>query len=314
MANLKNYVLQPSVQKPIFIILGILCLTPIISAPTALVLGFLMTLMVGNPYEATAQKLTHILLQISVVGLGFGMNINSALKAGKDGILFTIISIFSVLILGFILTKVFKIDKIIGYLIAAGTAICGGSAIAAIAPIIKAKPNQISIGLGVVFTLNSIALLIFPMIGNWLQLSQHDFGLWCAIAIHDTSSVVGAADKYGAEALQVATTVKLARALWIIPLSLFSVVLFKNKETKVKIPWFIGYFILAICLNTYFPLVQKLSPTIISISKGGLTLTLFLIGAGLSLKIIKNIGIKPLLVAVLLWLFISCAALWMILQ
>jgi uncharacterized integral membrane protein (TIGR00698 family) len=242
--QLKNYLMQPTVQKPIFIILGILCLSSLVSAPTALVLGFLMTLLVGNPYEETAQKLTHILLQISVVGLGFGMNINSALKAGKDGIVFTIISIFSVLILGFLLTKVFKIDRIIGFLISAGTAICGGSAIAAIAPIIKAKPNQISIGLGVVFTLNSIALLIFPMIGNWLHLSQHDFGLWCAIAIHDTSSVVGAADKYGAEALQVATTVKLARALWIIPLSLFSVVLFKNKETKVKIPWFIGYFIL----------------------------------------------------------------------
>lgn len=271
-----------------------------------------MTLLIGNPYEENTQKLIPILLQISVVGLGFGMNITAALKAGKDGFVFTIISIFSVLILGFILTKIFKIDKIIGYLISAGTAICGGSAIAAIAPIVKAKPNQISIGLGVIFTLNSIALLVFPMIGNWLQLSQQDFGLWCAIAIHDTSSVVGAADKYGTESLQVATTVKLARALWIIPLSIFSAILFKNKETNVKIPWFIGYFILAICLNTYFPFVQKLSPTIVSISKSGLTLTLFLIGAGLSLKIIKNIGIKPLLMAVLLWLFISCTVLLMI--
>lgn len=312
--KLKDSLSQPSIQKPIFIFLGIICITPLVSAPIALVLGFLMNLILGNPFEVTTQKLTQILLQISVVGLGFGMDITSALKAGKEGILFTIISIFSVLILGFLLTKLFKIDKIIGYLISAGTAICGGSAIAAIAPIIKAKPNQISIGLGVVFTLNSIALLVFPMIGNWLQMSQHDFGLWCAIAIHDTSSVVGAADKFGPEALQIATTVKLARALWIIPLSIFSVIIFKNKESTVKIPWFIGYFILAICLNTYFPLVQKLSPFIVSLSKAGLTLTLFLIGAGLSVKIIKNIGLKPLIMAVILWLFICCGALLMILK
>ena len=310
----KNKLLQPSLQKIIFVVLAILCLTPIISAPIALVLGFLMTLIIGNPYEITTQKLTNILLQISVVGLGFGMNMNSALKAGKEGFVFTIISIFSVLILGFVLTKIFKIDSIIGYLISAGTAICGGSAIAAIAPIVKAKPNQISIGLGVVFTLNSVALLVFPAIGNWLHMSQHDFGLWCAIAIHDTSSVVGAANKYGAEALQVATTVKLARALWIIPLSLITAVLFKNNESKIKIPWFIGYFILAICLNTYFPLAQKLSPFIVNISKAGLTLTLFFIGAGLSLKIIQNIGLKPLVMAVGLWLFISFGALWMILK
>ena len=310
----KNKLLQPSLQKIIFVVLAILCLTPIISAPIALVLGFLMTLIIGNPYEITTQKLTNILLQISVVGLGFGMNLNSALKAGKEGFVFTIISIFSVLILGFVLTKIFKIDSIIGYLISAGTAICGGSAIAAIAPIVKAKPNQISIGLGVVFTLNSVALLVFPAIGNWLHMSQHDFGLWCAIAIHDTSSVVGAANKYGAEALQVATTVKLARALWIIPLSLITAVLFKNNESKIKIPWFIGYFILAICLNTYFPLAQKLSPFIVNISKAGLTLTLFFIGTGLSLKIIQNIGIKPLVMAVVLWLFISFGALWMILK
>ena len=310
----KNKLLQPSLQKIIFVVLAILCLTPIISAPIALVLGFLMTLIIGNPYEITTQKLTNILLQISVVGLGFGMNMNSALKAGNEGFVFTIISIFSVLILGFVLTKIFKIDSIIGYLISAGTAICGGSAIAAIAPIVKAKPNQISIGLGVVFTLNSVALLVFPAIGNWLHMSQHDFGLWCAIAIHDTSSVVGAANKYGPEALQVATTVKLARALWIIPLSLISAVLFKNNESKIKIPWFIGYFILAICLNTYFPLAQKLSPFIVNISKAGLTLTLFFIGAGLSLKIIQNIGLKPLVMAVVLWLFISFGALWMILK
>jgi len=313
MQKISAYFLQhPQQQKALFITVALLCVTPFISAPIALVLGFLMIQFVGNPYEETTKKLIHKLLQISVVGLGFGMNVNSALKAGKEGFIFTLVSIISVLVIGFLLTKILKIEKITGYLISAGTAICGGSAIAAIAPIVKAKPNQISVALAVIFTLNSIALLLFPLIGNMLHLSQHDFGLWSAIAIHDTSSVVGAASKYGTEALEVATTVKLARALWIIPLSLLSVTLFKNKESKIKIPWFIGFFILAMIVNTYVSFVQPISPFIVSISKAGLTLTLFLIGAGLSLNVIKNVGIKPLLLAVLLWLFISIASLLII--
>ena len=313
MQKISAYFLQhPQQQKALFITVALLCVTPFISAPIALVLGFLMIQFVGNPYEETTKKLIHKLLQISVVGLGFGMNVNSALKAGREGFIFTLVSIISVLVIGFLLTKILKIEKITGYLISAGTAICGGSAIAAIAPIVKAKPNQISVALAVIFTLNSIALLLFPLIGNMLHLSQHDFGLWSAIAIHDTSSVVGAASKYGTEALEVATTVKLARALWIIPLSLLSVTLFKNKESKIKIPWFIGFFILAMIVNTYVSFVQPISPFIVSISKAGLTLTLFLIGAGLSLNVIKNVGIKPLLLAVLLWLFISIASLLII--
>ena len=305
---------HPNLQKGLFIGLGILCLTPFISTPMALVLGFLMAQFVGNPFELTAKKLIHKLLQISVVGLGFGMNAFTALKAGKEGFIFSMVSIISVLVLGFILTKLLSIEKITGYLISAGTAICGGSAIAAIAPIVKAKPNQISVALAVIFTLNSIALLIFPLIGTALHLSQHDFGLWCAIAIHDTSSVVGAASKYGTEALEVATTVKLARALWIIPLSIFSVMVFKNKDSKIKIPWFIAFFILAMILNTYFPWIQKISPTIVSMAKAGLTLTLFLIGAGLSINVIKNVGVKPLVLAVVLWIFISCGALFVIMN
>jgi uncharacterized integral membrane protein (TIGR00698 family) len=313
MQKISAYFLQhPQQQKVLFITVALLCVTPFISAPIALVLGFLMIQFVGNPYEETTKKLIHKLLQISVVGLGFGMNVNSALKAGKEGFIFTLVSIISVLVIGFLLTKILKIEKITGYLISAGTAICGGSAIAAIAPIVKAKPNQISVALAVIFTLNSIALLLFPLIGNMLHLSQYDFGLWSAIAIHDTSSVVGAASKYGTEALEVATTVKLARALWIIPLSLLSVTLFKNKESKIKIPWFIGFFILAMIVNTYVSFVQPIGPFIVSISKAGLTLTLFLIGAGLSLNVIKNVGIKPLLLAVLLWLFISIASLLII--
>lgn len=305
---------NPITQKAIFIAITVCCLLPFVSAPIALVLGFLTVQFIGNPYEETTKKLIHFFLQAAVVGLGFGMNAHSALQAGKEGFVFSFVSIISVLTLGFLLTKIFKIEKTTGYLIAAGTAICGGSAIAAISPIVKAKPNQISIALAVIFTLNSIALLAFPPIGSLLHLSQHDFGLWCAIAIHDASSVVGAASRYGAAALEVATTVKLARALWIIPLSLFSVMVFKNKESKIKIPWFIGMFIIAMMLNTYFPMVQKVSPFIVGVSKIGLTLTLFLIGAGLSFKVLKNVGLKPLLLAVLLWLFISVGALLLILR
>lgn len=305
---------NPKIQKTLFIAIATSCLLPFVSAPIALTLGFLTINFIGNPYEKSTKKLIRILLQASVVGLGFGMNAHSALKAGKEGFLFSFISIIAVLTLGFLLTKIFKIEKITGYLISAGTAICGGSAIAAISPIVKAKPNQISIALAVVFTLNSVALLAFPPIGTLLNLSQHDFGLWAAIAIHDTSSVVGAASKYGTEALEIATTVKLARALWIIPLSIFSVMVFKNKASKIKIPWFIGLFIIAMILNTYFPLIQNISPIIVKISKAGLTLTLFLIGAGLSINVLKNVGLKPLLLAVFLWLFISCGSLYFILK
>ena len=299
-------------QKAFFLGMAVLCLTPLVSAPLALVAGFVIAEVTGNPYEEWAKKITSRLLQYAVVGLGFGMNVNSALKAGKEGFLFTVFSITMVLFLGFVLTRWLKIDKILGYLIASGTAICGGSAIAAVSPVVKAKPGQITVALAVVFLLNSLALLIFPVIGHMLQLSQQQFGLWSAIAIHDTSSVVGAASKYGAEALEVATTVKLARALWIIPLSFFSVWLFKNKESKVKIPNFIGFFVLAMCLNTYVPALHTLTPVMVAVSKALLTLTLFLIGAGLSVQTIKSVGSKPLFLAVLLWVVISAVSLFVI--
>lgn len=305
---------HPNTQKASFISIIVCCLFPFVSAPIALVLGFLAIQFIGNPYEEATKKLIHTLLQASVIGLGFGMNTNSALQAGKEGFIFSFVSIISVLTLGYLVTRFFKIEKITGYLISAGTAICGGSAIAAISPIVKAKPHQISIALAVVFTLNSIALLAFPAIGSLLHLSQHDFGLWCAIAIHDTSSVVGAASKYGNEALEVATTVKLARALWIIPLSLFSVMTFKNKDAKIKIPWFIALFIVAMILNTYFPIIHHLSPLIVKISKIGLTITLFLIGSSLSFKVLRNVGIKPLLLALLLWLSIAIGSLLVIVK
>lgn len=301
-------------KKAVFLILAMLSLSLWISPAVALLLGLVVAQTIGNPIQKVNSQVSSLLLKISVVGLGFGMNVNSALDAGKDGVVFTIASITITLFLGFLLGRLFKIDLQISRLVASGTAICGGSAIAAIAPVIKADEKQISVALGIVFILNSIALLVFPSIGHWLHMTQQQFGLWAAIAIHDTSSVVGAAAQYGAEALEVATTVKLTRALWIIPVSIaFALVHGKDGGSKLKVPYFIGYFVLAMLVNTFVPGMEAISPYLVQISKAGLTLTLFLIGAGLSFGSIKSVGVKPLLVGVSLWLFISVTALWVIL-
>ena len=221
-------------------------------------------------------------------------------------------SIIIIVILGTFLTRVFKIDLKLGHLITSGTAICGGSAIAAVAPVIKADSKTISIALGIVFLLNSIALFIFPPLGHFFNLNQNQFGLWCAVAIHDTSSVVGAALGYGDEALRIATTVKLSRTLWIIPLSILSMFLFKTKGEKIKIPYFIGLFILAIIINSYHILPAFITGNIVLISKRLLVLTLFLIGTTISLKDLKETGYKPILMAVILWFTISIFALFYI--
>ncbi|MCA1919538.1 MAG: putative sulfate exporter family transporter [Flavobacterium piscis] len=292
-------------QQAIFALIIALCLFSIISPPIALLLGVVMVNVFGNPFVAFNHIAITYLLQFSVIGLGFGMNATAAISAGKEGFILTIFSIFSTLILGAFLGKWLKTDKKTSHLISCGTAICGGSAIAAISPVIKSNENQTSIALGVIFILNSIALFVFPIIGHQLDLSQKEFGLWCAIAIHDTSSVVGAANKYGAEALQIATTVKLARALWIIPISLLTAVIFKNKSQKIKIPYFIGLFILAMLFNSYVPQTAIVSSYIVNIAKIGLTITLFLIGATLNLNTLKAVGVKPLLQGVFLWIFIA---------
>jgi uncharacterized integral membrane protein (TIGR00698 family) len=298
-----------TVQQAIFVLLLLLCLFPIISPPIALLLGLIVANLFGHPFLHLNHKATNILLQVSVVGLGFGMNVNSAVTAGKEGFLFTVGSIVLTIVLGTLLGKWLKIQKKTSHLISCGTAICGGSAIAAIAPVIQSNEKQTSVALGVIFILNSVALFVFPVVGHWLQMSQNDFGLWCAIAIHDTSSVVGAANKYGAEALQVATTVKLARALWIIPVALITAVVFKNKSSKIKIPYFIGLFILAMVCNTYFSPITNIAPYLVSIAKTGLTITLFLIGAGLNSSVLKSVGLKPLLQGILLWIFIAVGTL-----
>lgn len=297
-------------REVIFLLAVVFCLSPLITPPIALLMGLVIAQFIGHPYLHLNHKATHILLQVSVVGLGFGMNVTSAMKAGKEGIVFTIVSITGTLIMGFLMGKFLKIEKKTSYLISAGTAICGGSAIAAISPVIKAEEKQISVALGTIFILNSVALFLFPVIGQALNLSQTQFGLWCAIAIHDTSSVVGAASKYGTQALEVATTVKLARALWIIPVAFLSTLIFKNKEGRIKIPYFIGLFVLAMIVNTYVPFVQQYSHYLTGIAKAGLTLTLFLIGCGLSRKLLQSVGFKPLIQGVVLWVIISAAALW----
>ena len=243
MEKLKN----PILIKILFVFALVACLSSFISGPIALIGGFVFYYFLGHPFIQYNQKSVNWLLKIAVVGLGFGMNIEETLSASKDGVLLTIASIFLIMILGFFIGKFLKLQKETTHLISSGTAICGGSAIAAIAPVIKASEKDISISLGIVFLLNSVGLLIFPSIGHYFNLTQHQFGLWCAIAIHDTSSVVGAAYAYGDEALKVATTVKLARALWIIPLSIVSVFLFKGKNNSIKIPWFIFSRILLFC-------------------------------------------------------------------
>lgn len=312
----KKTVLDKSIstREIIFLLALVFCLSPLISPPVALLIGLAIAQFIGHPYLHLNHKATHILLQVSVVGLGFGMNVTNVIKVGKEGLLFTAVSILATLIMGSLIGKHLKIQKNTSFLISAGTAICGGSAIAAISPVIKAKEREISMALGTVFILNSVALFLFPAIGHALQLSQSQFGLWCAIAIHDTSSVVGAADKYGPHALEIATTVKLARALWIIPVTLLASILFKNKESKIKIPYFIGLFILAMLLNTYLPFVRIHSSYVVSVSKAGLTLTLFLIGCGLSKNVLQSVGLKPLIQGITLWIVISVSSLLVILN
>ena len=299
--------------KVLFIICMVLCILGYVSSPVALVGGFLFSYFLGHPFLTLNSKAVNWLLKIAVVGLGFGMNLKETLAAGQDSFLLTVFSISATLILGYFLGRLLKMNKKSSHLISSGTAICGGSAIAAVSPVINASEKDISISLGVIFLLNSIALIVFPPLGHLLDLNQHQFGLWCAIAIHDTSSVVGAAYTFGEEALKVATTVKLARALWIIPLSLLSVFLFKGKGKSVKVPYFIFLFILAIILNSYLPIPEILTTGITSISKSLLVLTLFLIGAGLSMDKIKSAGWKPMILGFSLWVFISVSAILVIL-
>lgn len=282
-----------------------------VTPPVALFLGLVFALLCGQAYPKFNKKVSKKLLQYSVVGLGFGMNLHASLASGKEGMMFTIISVVGTMVIGmFIGRKLLKMNRDTSYLISSGTAICGGSAIAAVGPVIKAKDSDMSVALATIFILNAIALFIFPVFGQWLGLSQQEFGTWAAIAIHDTSSVVGAGAAYGEEALQVATTIKLTRALWIIPLALATSFIFKGDGKKVSIPWFILWFIVAILLNTYvLDAVPEVGKAIAGLARKGLIITMFFIGASLSTDVLKSVGVKPLVQGVLLWLVISVGSL-----
>lgn len=303
---MKRFSINKNQKEVIFIVA--LFLVPFIEPAFALLLGLLVSLTIGHPFLNINSRITHILLQISVVGLGFGMNVEQAVETGKNGILFTIVSIVITLGLGIFLTRKLKVSKDSGFLISGGTAICGGSAIAALAPVIKAKDSDITVAIGTIFLLNAAALLAFPFIGRLLEMTNEQFGYWCAIAIHDTSSVVGAAKAFGQESLNIATTTKLIRALWIIPISLVTAFCYNknsNTKSKITIPYFIFLYIVAMIIATYVPQWQSFYTDAVSFAKVGMLFTLFLIGAGLSKATIKQVGFKPILLGIILWICIS---------
>ncbi len=306
-----------NMQKVLFYLFAVISVTPFVSTPLALVMGIFFAVVVGHPFPQKTGTYAKLLLKLSIVGLGFGMSLDSAVRAGREGFFFTVFTIVFVLILGRYLGRWFKTDQKTSYLVSSGTAICGGSAIAAIAGTIDADERQISVALGTVFLLNSVALIVFPGIGHWLELSQTQFGIWSAIAIHDTSSVVGAAHQYGEEALELAVTIKLGRALWIIPLSIATVYAQKGKSKKTDIPYFIVFFILSMTANTFLSqndFLQSIFGQIVFLSRKALILTLFLIGTGLSFKTIQRVGVKVLLQGIILWVSISILVLIAVLK
>ena len=295
-------------SKKIFFVGVIIAASGLVSPPLALLAGIVFGFSVAHPYRAESHSLAKFLLQASVIGLGFGMNLHEVIHAGRSGFVFTAISITFAIALGLLLGKWMKIAPKASFLITCGTAICGGSAIAALAPITDASEEDMAVSLGTVFTLNAVALLAFPLIGWWLHFTQDQFGLWAALAIHDTSSVVGAAAKYGPQALAVGTTVKLARALWIVPLS-FATAMFTKSKAKVQFPWFILLFLLAAVASTYLPLFSSAYVPLNHLGKIGLTVTLFLIGTGLSRQIFCQVGVRPMVQGVVLWLVVASLSL-----
>jgi uncharacterized integral membrane protein (TIGR00698 family) len=299
------------VSKNLFFIGLIIAASGLVTPPIALAGGLVYGFSFVHPFHLEAKQLSKLLLQASVVGLGFGMDLQQVLRAGRSGFLYTAGSISIALLQGSGLGKILRVGKRISYLISTGTAICGGSAIAAIAPITNASQEEIGVSLGTVFILNSIALLTFPVIGTALHLTQTQFGLWSALAIHDVSSVVGATAKYGAVALAVGTTVKLARALWIVPLSIGTAMANKSKA-RIQWPWFILFFCLAAVANTFIPIFQSAYPVLKHLGVIGLTVTLYLIGTGLSMKTLREVGIRPLVQGVILWLLVAVGTLSLI--
>lgn len=301
-----------SVSKILFFVGLILAATGLISPPLALLGGLIYGFTLAHPFHVQSKRLAKFLLQASVVALGFGMNLHQVLQAGRSGFVYTAVSITAAMLVGLALGHFIRVEQKPAFLISAGTAICGGSAIAAVGPIADANEEEMAVALGTVFILNSVALFIFPVLGYVLGMSQEQFGLWSALAIHDTSSVVGAAAKYGGAALSIATTIKLARALWIVPLSFVTAVALKSKA-RIQWPWFILFFCLAALLNTLLPSFHAGFSVLNHVGKLGLTATLFLIGTGLNKKTLQNVGFRPLLQGVALWIIVGSATLGFIL-
>jgi uncharacterized integral membrane protein (TIGR00698 family) len=299
------------ISKVVFLLGLAVAASGLVSPPVALALGLVFGFVFPHPFDQSAKKVSRYLLQASVVGLGFGMNLHDVIRAGRSGFVYTLLSISFAMAAGMVLGALLGMQRAPAFLISTGTAICGGSAIAAVGPICGASDEQMAVSLGTIFVLNSVALLIFPGIGAALKLTQTQFGLWSALAIHDTSSVVGAAAKYGAVALAVGTTVKLARALWIVPMSIATAVV-KHARARIQWPWFIALFCLAAVCNTYLPAGAAAYSLLSRIAKIGLTATLYLIGTGISLATLKKVGHRPLLQGVILWLLISAGSLWLI--
>jgi len=281
------------------------------SPPLALAIGLAFGLLFRNPFAEPAAKFSRALLQASVVGLGFAMNLHDVVHAGRSGFLYTLLGIVFAMTAGMALGALLRVQRKPAFLISTGTAICGGSAIAAVGPVAGASSEEMAVSLGTIFVLNSVALLTFPFIGGFFKLNQSQFGLWAALAIHDTSSVVGAAAKYGAVALAVGTTVKLARALWIVPMTVVTA-LARHTKAKIQWPWFIALFCVAAVFNTYVGAGSTIYPWISKAARIGMTVTLFLIGTTISITTLKQVGPRPLLQGVLLWLLISVASLWLI--
>jgi uncharacterized integral membrane protein (TIGR00698 family) len=281
------------------------------SPPLALTFGLVFGLVFTHPFAKQTKSLSKTLLQASVVGLGFGMNLHDVLRAGRSGFVYTALGIAGIMIAGLALGRLLKVESTSALLISVGTAICGGSAIAAVGPVAGARDEEMSVSLGTVFILNSVALLIFPFIGRSFGLNEPQFGLWAALAIHDTSSVVGAAAKYGAGALAVGTTVKLARALWIVPMTVGTAIL-KRREAKIQWPWFILFFCLAAMMRTYILAGNEVYDLLRDIARMGLTVTLFLIGSGISKSTLKTVGARPLMQGVILWVIVGVLSLMLI--
>lgn len=299
-------------KKTVFILLLCLSAVPCVTAPVALFAGLAFALVAGGAFPAFTKRASKILLQMAVVGIGFGMDFRSALASGASGMAFTVVSVAFVMLLGWVLGRLMGVERKVSYLISSGTAICGGSAIAAVAPIVKADDSQISVSLGTVFVLNALALFVFPPLGHALGLNEVQFGEWAAIAIHDTSSVVGAGVAYGDQALQTATLIKCTRALWIMPLAFVTTLIVRDKGSKVAVPWFIVMFVAAMAANTFMPASEgwsACSRAVVAVAKQAMCVTLFLVGSTLSFPALRRVGWRPLAQGVVLWAFTAAVSL-----